>query len=64
MIQPTAQNPSRITTTLPRIRRGANSLTSVDATGNSAPRPRPTMKRRTMSTAMPVDRAAAPVASP
>ena len=64
MIQPTAQKLSSQTTIRPRMRWGAYSLTKVDATGNSAPSPRPTMKRSTISMATPVENAAAPVASP
>ncbi len=73
MIQPTAQKASRPTMTRPRIALGAYSLTSVDATGSSAPRPRPTKKRsvaRIATAAMmpmpsgPGTRADAPVAMP
>ncbi len=63
-IQPTAQNASSSTTIRPRIARGENSETRVDATGSSAPRPSPMTKRRASSMTSPVDRAAAPVASP
>ena len=62
--QPTAQKASSSTTIRPRIRRGANSETRVEATGSSAPRPSPTRKRSAMSIARPVDSAEAPVASP
>ena len=63
-IQPTAHHASSNTTMRPRILRGANSLTSVEATGSSAPSPRPTRKRSAMSIARPVESAEAPVASP
>ncbi len=62
--QPTAQNASSSTTTRPRMRAGANSLTRVDATGSSAPRPRPITTRSAMSTPTDVASAAAPVARP
>ena len=48
----------------PRTRRGENSLTSVDATGNSPPSPRPTMKRSTINAPTDVASADAPVAKP
>ena len=63
-IQPTAQNASSSTTMRPRTLRGENSEISVEATGNSAPRPRPTRKRRAMSTAKLPAKAEAPVAMP
>ena len=63
-VQPTAQNASSPTTTRPRSRAGANSLTSVDATGSSAPRPRPMRNRKTSRAPTDHDRAAAPVARP
>jgi hypothetical protein len=63
-VQPTAQNASRATTTRPRMRGGANSLTRVDATGSSAPRPSPTTNRSAMRTPTDQDSAEAPVARP
>ena len=63
-IQPTAQKDSSATTTRPRIALGANSLTSVDATGSSAPSPTPTRKRSAISAATDPASADAPVASP
>ena len=63
-VQPTAQNASSSTTMRPRMRAGANSLTYVEATGSSAPNPRPTKKRRTSSVTSPPTSALAPVASP
>jgi hypothetical protein len=63
-IQPRAQNDSRTTTIRPRIRVGESSLTSVEATGSSAPSPRPTRNRRRSRTASPVTSAEAPVARP
>ena len=64
MIHPTAQNASKSTTMRPRTFRGENSLTSVEATGSSAPSPRPTRKRNTISDATDHASAEAPVASP
>src|ERR687894_590517 len=63
-VQPTAQNASSATTTRPRIRAGAYSLTSVEATGSSAPSPSPMRKRNTSSEATDQASAAAPVATP
>lgn len=63
-IHPTAQNASSHTTIRPRIRRGENSEISVEATGSSAPKPRPTMNRKIIRTARDPDRAEAPVARP
>ena len=63
-IQPSAQNASSHTTTRPRMRRGANSDTSVEATGSSEPRPRPTRKRRMISAVTDIASALAPVARP
>jgi hypothetical protein len=48
----------------PRTLAGANSLTSVEATGSSAPSPSPMRKRKTSSAPTDQDSAAAPVASP
>ena len=64
MIQPTAQNASSSTTIRPRTLRGENSLTSVEATGSSAPKPSPTRKRNTMREATDHASADAPVARP
>jgi hypothetical protein len=63
-VHPSAQNASSSTTTRPRMRAGANSLTSVDATGSSAPRPSPISTRKARSDATFHDSAAAPVAAP
>jgi hypothetical protein len=63
-IHPTAQNASSHTTIRPRMRAGANSLTSVLATGSSAPSPNPIRKRKTSSDATLHENAAAPVATP
>jgi hypothetical protein len=63
-IHPTAQNASSPTTTRPRMRAGANSLMSVEATGSSAPSPKPIRKRNASSDVTDHDAAAAPVASP
>lgn len=48
----------------PRMRRGENSEMSVEATGSSAPKPSPTMKRKMISMVSPPARAEAPVARP
>ena len=63
-IHPIAQNPSSNTTIRPRMRAGANSLTYVEATGSSAPSPKPARNRSTKSA--PTDHASAesPVAMP
>ncbi|KAF0258720.1 hypothetical protein CMMCAS08_10520 [Clavibacter michiganensis subsp. michiganensis] len=63
-VQPTAHDDSRITMTRPRIRAGENSLTSVDATGSSAPSPSPTTKRSAMSAPTDIASAETPVATP
>jgi len=63
-IQPSAQNASSHTITRPRIRAGANSLIRVEATGSSAPSPRPTTKRSAMRAPTPMASAEAPVARP
>ena len=63
-IQPSAQNASSQTITRPRIRAGANSLMSVEATGSSAPRPSPTTKRSTIRVPTPIASAEPPVARP
>ncbi len=62
MIQPQAQKLSRMTSILPRLRAGATSLTSVDATGSSPPRPSPTTKRKTSSDISPQARPLSSVA--
>ncbi len=64
IVQPIAQNASSSTMIRPRIRGGANSLTSVEATGSSAPSPRPTTNRSTSSDPTDQDSADAPVARP
>ena len=46
------------------MRFGANSLTYVEATGSSLPRPNPTMKRSTSRAPTPPTSALAPVATP
>ena len=64
MIQPTAQNDSSRTVMRPRCLVGENSETSVEATGSSAPRPRPMIRRAPSSMPSDQDRAMAPFASP
>lgn len=61
---PSAQNDSSATMMRPRRHAGAYSLTRVEATGDSAPSPRPTMKRSAHSTRKPGASADNPVATP
>ena len=64
MIQPTAQKDSSSTVIRPRCLVGENSETNVEATGSSAPRPRPMTSRAISSAASDHDNAIPPLARP